>query len=327
MKRSRSLASLLLTATIAACGGEGEQTAPAVDTQALDTGLFEGWTQIPGDAFSSAPAITSWSSTTVDVFARGFDDAYYRNSWSNPTGWKGWSRVSGGGVFSSRPAVTTYHANTFVLVGKGLDDRTWLGTISRFGGDIDLKPIHGDTFDTAPAVTSTISGNDVHLYVFARKSDRRYYWTRSRVDIPGHLGPWSAWAPLPFGTFQGAPAAANRFGGRDLIVVGRGDDGAYWHSEFNNGTWSDWTPIPNGIFSSDPAVSSWGSGDHVDVWGRGADNFFWVNTFENGQWSGPQQVPSGTFTLEPSAWSPATNRALVVGRGDDERIWINRYEQ
>ena len=117
-----------------------------------------------GGQFTSGPAVASWASERLDVFARGTDDLLYHMSWTPGSGWQGWEGL-GGGEITSDPAAVSWGDGRIDVFARGTDnamyhkyyDNGWSGW-EGLGGQ----------FTSGPAVASWASER---LDVFARGTD------------------------------------------------------------------------------------------------------------------------------------------------------------
>lgn len=90
------------------------------------------WTpwQALGGILTSDPRAVSWSSTRVDVFVRGTDNALWHKFWDISIGWSNWEQL--GGILTSAPDVascTVGHLDVFVRgTDNGIWNKSWNGS-------------------------------------------------------------------------------------------------------------------------------------------------------------------------------------------------------
>ena len=304
---------------------EGEDIAEAEEH--LDETRFTGWEPIQDKVFNSAPALVNAGTNgdTLDVYARGTDDAIHRNFFSPVTGvWSGWSSI--GGAATSKPAATIAGTQRFVVV-KGTDNAVWINrTTGSASGFVGWARINATGILNAPSITYM----NPHLFVAARRSDNKVYWMRNDISGGYSNANWTAWNDIPIGAVQSAPAITAKDG--TLVVTAQGTDDAFWliHSTNNGNTWaSSWKKVGAGIFKDAPAIAFHGS--NVELAGRGTDDFMWVATANptTGVTGGWSQIPFGIFTsagaIEANVGS-SNGKLAVAGKGTDNRIWINRWQ-
>jgi hypothetical protein len=322
-----ALVALLAHTGCGAHDGYQEEEAIGEVEELLDTSKFTGWAQIPPGTFNSPPALVSVGSTadTLEAYGRGLDNAINYNYY-NPSSasWNGW--VSLGGVLTSKPAATIVDSQR-IVVAKGGDNAIWVNwTTGGHSSFVGWSQINGTTFNTAPAVVYMAP----YVFVVARKSDNKVYWTRTDVSGGFNNTGWTAWDDIPIGAVTSEPAITAKSG--TVVVAARGTDDAFWIiSSTNNGaTWaSSWKKVGAGTFSGAPAISYHGS--NVELAGRGTDNFMWVATANpsTGATTGWAQLPFGLFNSSPAIAAnigSSSGKLAVVGKGTDNAYWINRWQ-
>ncbi|XYH99301.1 sulfatase-like hydrolase/transferase [Sorangium sp. So ce1128] len=179
--------------------------------------LESSWESLGGD-LNSTPAVCSWASGRLDVFARGQNNEllhkYFNGTWSD------WESL--GGELSSAPAAVSWGERRIDVVAHGqsgeLLQKYFNGTWSGWGS-LGVVPSTGE-----PAVCSWAPRR---LDVFARGKD----------DTLMHKcfdGTWSAWTSLGGGMKSGPGAVS--WGDRRIDVFTRGPDDALMHKWYN-GAW------------------------------------------------------------------------------------------
>ena len=168
-----------------------------------------GWESL-GGTLTSDPAVASWSSGRLDVFARGTDNALWHKWFQN--GWSGWESL--GGVLTSDPAVASWSSGRLDVFVRGTDNALWHKWFQNgWSGWESL----GGVLTSSPDVSSWASGR---LDVFVRGTDNAMWhkWFQ---------GGWSGWESLG-GVLTSGPAAAS-WGPNRIDTFVRGTDNALWH--------------------------------------------------------------------------------------------------
>ncbi len=80
-------------------------------------GNWSAWESLDG-VLTSGPAVSSWASGRLDVFARGTDNTLYQRSYE--TNWTGWNSL--GGDLTSAPAATSWDKGRIDVFTKGKDN-------------------------------------------------------------------------------------------------------------------------------------------------------------------------------------------------------------
>jgi len=164
-----------------------------VHHRAFTGGTWSPWAQLGGPAagtFTGVPAVAAKVGRT-DVFVRGTDDQLWQKTWTQATGWGGWTAL--GGVLADSPGAasdTNGNINVHVRGSNGQVHQraftggswnSWLALGAPTGG---LKG--------APAVAAHVGRTDT----FVRGADDQL-WQRTWTKSAG----FSAWTPLG-GTFD-----------------------------------------------------------------------------------------------------------------------------
>jgi peroxiredoxin len=180
---------------------------------------------LPGVA--SAPAVCAQNANSLDLFAKGTDQALWWKHYQSGS-WGTWESL--GGILTADPAATSSAAGHLDVFVRGTDGALWQreysngvwGSWSSLGGI--MYP------GTGPAASSWGSGR---LDVFVEGTDSAL-WHRS------HSGTWSGWESLG-GRLTSSPGATSP-GSSMIDVFVRGTDGALWWKNYN-GEWQGWTSI------------------------------------------------------------------------------------
>ncbi len=83
---------------------------------------YGAWTGL-GGRLTANPGAVSWSSTRIDVFARGIDNQLYHRWWISGTGWSAWELL--GGTLTSAPDATSCGVNHLDVFARGTDNGLW----------------------------------------------------------------------------------------------------------------------------------------------------------------------------------------------------------
>ena len=90
---------------------------------------WDNWHQLGVEQISSGPAVSSWGSGRLDVFARGTDNTLYTRSWDGNQ-WDNWHQL-GVEKISSDPAAVSWASNRIDVFARGTDNtlytKSWDG--------------------------------------------------------------------------------------------------------------------------------------------------------------------------------------------------------
>jgi hypothetical protein len=285
-------------------------------------GSWSNWYSIGGDV-SGAPAVVSWGSQRLDLFAQGqLDRGYWHKAWA-PNSWApsttGWQDLGGAFAWGS-PVAVSWASGRLDIFGRGTDGQYYHKAYDNGWHPSQLTWENlGGSFASSPAA---VSWGPNRLDVFGEGTDRQYYhkaWGGSA---------WSSWTSIG-GSFRGPPVAVS-WSAERLDVFGHGSDGAYYHKAWANpcaplGSCGAWFPSQTtwenlgGDFMSPPKAVSWGP-DRLDVVGHGSDGRYYHKAWAANAW-GPSQLGwnnlDGNFASAPSIESWGVNRLDIVGRGND----------
>jgi hypothetical protein len=277
------------------------------------------------------------STSEVDLFARGSDGAFWTNygytldNW-NTTFWVGWTSL--GGVFLGMPSAAPWRFahDGIVLAGRATDYQIYVRVYNPDPNQpswTDWAPVsHGGVFSNEPAVTYV----DPYIYVFANGTDNGVYWSRNDTSNGFNPDPnaWTVWkGAIPEGVLSSQPAAGTF---RNVIyVVGRGTTNLYHITKSTDmgNTWSHWQTLSlTNTFSSGPALTIAPNGD-LNVFGTSAVNgHMLASTSPDGgtTWAVFQDA-SGVLNASPAAAQPTQGLIQTFGRGTDNTIYWNRYQE
>jgi hypothetical protein len=314
---------LLFSTAFAAAPNETSvsRTASAPTTPQQLQAVWSGWSQVPGNGFTSSGPATTFYNGNDYVFVRGTNNRIYANTLTETT-WSGWSEVPGHGFTPSAPAATTFK-NTLNLFVRGTDNKIFMNTlIGASWSGWSQVPGNGFTIDTPAALGMSlfVRGTNDHLYVNTFSGTTWSGWS----EVPGNgltlSGPTTAVSIAPGGTFL------------NLFVRGTNDH-LYVNRTSGGTTWSGWSEVPgNGLTPSGPAATllAFNLGNTLYLFIRGPDNKIYVNTFANGTtWSGWSEVPGNGFTPDAPGTSSFATSEFGAGqvnlfvRGTNNRIYVN----
>jgi hypothetical protein len=291
------------------------RTAYAVN--ATDTNATSNLVNVNVVGVAGAPAVSSQSANTLDLFFRGSDGALWWKHWNGAT----WSAsASLGGVLTSDPAATSPGNGVVDVFVRGGDGALYEKTTTNGGTSWSYWSSLGGQIPagTVPSVCSSGAGR---LDLFVQGMDGAL-WHKSYTGTS-----WSGWQSLG-GVLTSSPAAATAAGSSRIDVFVRGGDGAVWQRTTTNAgsSWSGWTSRGGQIpVNTVPAACSWGSG-RLDLFVQGTDGQLWwrYTTNGGGSWSGWQSL-GGQLTSSPAAAAPASGIMDVFVRGGDNGFWERTY--
>jgi hypothetical protein len=197
---------------------------------------FSEFRQLVDGTFKSAPAICcNADGQWLHIVGRGTDDRYWHGvSHDFGVTVQGWWPI-GDGSFRSAPAVVlTPDGSRLMVFGLGTDNNLWWAFSHDHGSTWDMAwdllpvgkgntPFPYDAFTSAPA--AAVSGDGKTVQVVCRGSNRTF-WTTSSGD--GGQQFFGYWFPVGGGTFYSAPAVVSDATGKNLCVVGLGEDLYPW---------------------------------------------------------------------------------------------------
>src|SRR5689334_17758289 len=163
MKKLRSVLvvlSVLLSGAVAAAPAHAEVRVRAATDEltglivgherGLTTEAWSGWESL-GGFLISAPAVSSWASGRLDVFALGQDHALW-HKWFDG-GWSGWESL--GGYLTTAPAAVSWSNGRIDVFGRGSDNALYH---KWFDGGWSGWESLGGTLTSAPGVSSWSAG-------------------------------------------------------------------------------------------------------------------------------------------------------------------------
>ena len=277
--------------------------------QRTAAGAWLDWFGIGGQ-IAGNPAITSWRSGHLDIYARRASDGALIHRYLIDGTWSEWERI-GEWHISSDPVPVSWGEGHMDVYARGLDGaliHTWFGD-SRWHPFESL----GGSIKGAPAVVSWGYGR---VDVFARGTDDALYhrW----FDGTG----WNGWEHLG-GSMAGEPAAISWQPGHNDVYF-RGTDGGLHHRWYGGGTWNALERIGDWSILSDPVLLSWGAG-HTDVYARGSDGSLVHTYFADSRWH-PFESLGGWIqrSIGVASTSPGST-AEVFARGAGNGVYMKRF--
>ena len=177
---------------------------------------------------TSAPAVCAQDANSLDLFAKGTDNALWWKHYQSGSGWSSWTSL--GGYLTSSPAAVSQSTGKIDVYVRGGDGALWQreygngawGSWSSLSGRL--------ASGTGPAASSWGSGR---LDVFVEGTDGAL-WHR------GYNGGWSGWESLG-GRLTSSPAAVSSTSGMIDVFV-RGGDSALWQKTYNS-AWYSWQSV------------------------------------------------------------------------------------
>ena len=261
-----------------------------------------------GGALTSAPAVASWATGRLDVFARGTSGELthlgYNGFWSTD-----WQDLGGSIALGSSPAAMASAVHPLDVFYRGEDDKLWHKYYSGSAWSaLDSQP---GAIASSPAVASVGSGS---LQVFACST------TGTLLLNTFDSNTWSGWLSLGGAIKAGSDPAAVSWGPGRLDIFVRGTDDALWHMAWNGVAWTAWEKL-DGTLTSSPAVASTTTG-RLDVFARGVGNTLWHRSYsEQNGWDAWENMAGGMVTSAPGAVSWGVNRIDVLVRGAGNALW------
>jgi hypothetical protein len=286
-----------------------------------------------GGGLTSAPAICSWGSGRLDVFARGEDFALWHKRFTDGS-WSDWESLGGG--LSSPPAAVSWGEGRIDVFVRGNDRALWHKWFTDSNWS-DWESL-GGVLNFGPAVSSWGPGR---LDVFARGTDNTVF----QRSFDEHN--WIAWTPIsePWtrAALPGIAAVSGPFSGAgriDLLmwaVSTSSPRNTYLvHKSYCAGRWNDSFPIGDILavpaapesLSTSLAVASW-QFPSVDWFVRGAGNVLehsagYVHCGGDVsvlQMSFGPTSRGGVLTSGPAAVGSRSRTIDVVVRGTDNALW------
>jgi hypothetical protein len=336
---------VVLLAGIAGCGAPSDQSHQGLGSSSSDltADRFRGWTFLGFNnagpyppIFTSGVAVDARGPITIDLFARGSDNALYYNYAFTTNNWatanfSGWSSYDG--VLLGRPSACAWGDTNqyFVVAGRGTNNQAYVRLVVPAETDsgtllTDWTQVSNGVLSNEPAVT--VMGR-YQIYVFANGTDNGVYWSHNDVTHAFDPNNWSAWrGPIPQGVLSAEPAAGAF--GSTLYVVGRGTTNFYHLTKSSDGgtTWSPWAVIDaSHTFTTGPALSVSPNG-RLDVFGVLSNGHMYGLTSIDGgnSWGAPVDA-GGNLAASVGAVASANGIIQTFGLNTDGTISGDLYKE
>jgi S-layer homology domain len=260
-------------------------------------------------AAGSGPAVASWGTNHLDVFARGSDNQLWWKTWDGSS-WGPWKLVAGLTI-ASDPAAVSWGPNNIEVFAEGADGACW--QIEYNGSTWSAWGSLGGALTSAPTVSSRGPGK---LDVFVRGPGNFLYV----ISLDTSVNPyWGSWIPLSTVPVASAPAAVS-WNGTDVDLFVTGTDNALWHTFWNGSVWS--TPESlGGLCASGPAAASWAY-YRLDVFVRSLDNKLYTKHYTSLGWSDWEVLPGTVlFQGDPDAVSWGPGRIDLFANGQNSTLY------
>lgn len=245
------------------------------------------WETIPAsnELMTTQPAAVSWSSSRIDVFARGQAGDLIHTWTDNPNdinAWNPWESL--GGCIIGSPTVTSFGVGRLDVFAEGCNSTG--GNLWHTWYDSSINPNNWqpwENIETSLVMTSppsAVSWAPGRIDVFARGTD-------SSLMHTFYDGNWESVLSLG-GCIQGSPAASAWAPQRlDVFVEGCNATGGNFYHTFWDGQWN-----PYDLVNSSYQVSgvlgavSWGY-QRIDMFTRRSDNTLDHWWYDQNGWNGP----------------------------------------
>ena len=149
----------------------------------------------------------SWSSSRIDAFVRGIDNALW-HIWFVGVFWSNWESL--GGVLTSGPAVASWGYNRLDVFGRGTDNALWH---KWWNGSWSAWESLGGALTSAPAAASWGYNR---IDILARGTDNAL-WHKSWSGL------WSAWESFGYTVLSEIAVSSRTFGVLDIFMSGVGN--------------------------------------------------------------------------------------------------------
>jgi hypothetical protein len=312
---SIAMVTIMLVSLCMVCASTSVSAADSGRPSASSANVQSGLVGAPA-GIVGAPAVRAHrlphEPTSLELFARGGDNALWWRHWNPDTTWGPW-RSLGGGLTSS-PSASSW-VETYVYV-RGNDGALWM--IASVDGGTEASwsnwaSLGGQLLEgTGPTARISDHGSTLDEATFVTGRDGAVWWH----------GGGSAWTSLG-GKLTSSPAVALPGNGY-IQVYGRGGDGALWSRWSNNrgSTWTSWyKPLGAGLLAgTSPSVCSADlNTQDLFVTGRNHELYWshWDITTGYSAW----KSRGGYLTTSPTADSRFTDTIDVFALGGDGHIW------
>lgn len=237
-----------------------------------------GWWSLGGTVVS-APAVVSWGSQRLDVFARVQDGSIWHNWWAGDA-WGGWEGL--GGILTENAVAISRGANLIDVFARdpsgNIRQKSWNGSAwvpSQTGwGNLGKAPGSRVDMDQPVAVV----GSSTRMDVFSRDFTSGVPFVNTWTSSSG----WSGWQSLS-GVLTEPMSVTKERGTSKYMILGRGTDMGIWWKEwaFTGSIPSGWTSMGGDILGM-AGVSA--ANSRVDVAGRAFDNSIRTRFWDGATW-------------------------------------------
>jgi len=285
-----------------------------------DNHIYMNVGELPGSfgKITSAPAVVPHPDGSLDVLARGQDDALWFTHYDG-SNWDDWDNTPGGILLSSPAAISraTGELDVFVI---GLDNQIyhqhkgsgWEGwNLVDGGGHFPAIALSTPLQLLDPPAAVARSGSQLDL--FRLGPDNTLWWAHSSNGVT-----WEPWQDLG-GMLASGPGAIALGDGR-MQVYALGMDGDLWYRT-HNGDWGNWqwleTPdrVAGNAF---PVLTSPGTGQ-VMVYLKGTQEQVWSALYDGSAWGPWTSLP---VTYVGNATEGNMGNGLLLD-GPDDHIEVN----
>jgi N-acetyl-anhydromuramyl-L-alanine amidase AmpD len=247
----------------------------------------------------------------LEVFARGTDNALWRNYQTTPGGtWSGWKSL--GGQITWEPAAVVSPGGRVQVFARGTnkalytiwqnvpgDDTNWSG----WGG-------LGGQIDSSPRVVINHKTNQPEVFALGTNYSLYHLWRKTD-------GSWSGWAGL--GGILSSDIEINYNSEDNLEIFALGTNHSMYHMwQGNDLKWSGWAGL-GGTFASAPTTAKMPTGG-IEVFGLGTNHSLYHAWYAGGKWSSWEGL-GGTLSEAPTAYVWPNGHTEVFGRGTNNAMY------
>lgn len=260
-----------------------------------------------GGNITGTPAVSSWSDSRLDVFARGVDGHLWHRAWDVGK-WYKWEDLGGQILYS--PTAVSWGPDRIDIFAAGANNHLWHIAWTKSGWS--KWQDHGGNLKDSPAAASW-GPNRIDVF------------TAGMDDAAWHIAwdgkAWSKWQSIG-GKIIGAPAAVS-WGPNRIDVFARGANKALWHTAWADNKWFDWQQIETTI-TSNPAAASTAS-NRLQVFARALNQKLLVKVWNGSGWEASKELnPAGDSAVAAVAIS---NTIHLFSRGSQQQVVREILEQ
>ena len=296
-----------------------------------------------GNEFT-APFVSSWSSSRINLHAIGAGNAIWENYWTTTAGtWSGWHQVgsippNGAAIGPVAVSRISNYIDMFVPTDSKLYTQTWNGSSwstswSNMAGPSPTTSPEENTLggccvanvNGSKVAASTWSSSRIDIFVVG---DDHNVWQNYWASGTGWSGYQSLGQP-PASRIGliGAPAATSRMN-NSTDIFARAADGNIYQDSWNGSSWSGWSMLgatPAGNASS-PAVANWGT-SNLQIYERGRDGNIYQIVWNGTAWGSWTNLgaPTPGGVSDPTAVSRTNNYTDLFTRATDGNIYQSTW--